>query len=63
LSQTFHSVYWWFLSVAVISVLLIGFACGMLYQRRLDIPLEQRTDIQQTVTPLPIPVHHSKQKP
>ncbi len=63
LSQTFHSVYWWFLSAAVISVLLTGFACGMLYQRRLDTPLEQRTDIQQTVTPPPRPVHRAKQKP
>jgi hypothetical protein len=63
LSQTFHSVYWWFLAAAAVSVLLIGFACGMLYQQRLDTPLEQRTDIQQTVMPPPNPVHHAKQKP
>ena len=63
LSQTFHSVYWWFLAAAAFSVLLFGFACGMFYQRKLDTPLEQRTDIQQTVLPPPSPVHHTKQKP
>lgn len=63
LSQTFHSVYWWFLAAAAISVLLIGFACGMLFQQRLDTPLEQGTDIQQTVMPPPKPVHHTKWKP
>jgi methyl-accepting chemotaxis protein len=63
LSQTFHSVYWWFLAAAAISVLILGFACGMLYQHRLDAPLEQRTDSQQIVMPSPKLVHHTKQKP
>jgi hypothetical protein len=63
LSQTFHSVYWWFLAAAATSVLILGFACGMLYQHRLDAPLEQRTDSQQTVMPSPKLVHHTKQKP
>lgn len=63
LSQTFHSVYWWLLAAVGISVLVIGIACGMLFQQRWDTPSEQSRDIQQPVIPIPEPVHNTKQMP
>jgi hypothetical protein len=63
LSQTFHSVYWWFLAAVAASILIIGFSCGMLYQQRMDAPVEKITNPPQIITPPPKPPTHTKRKP
>lgn len=63
LSRTFHRAYWWFLAVLAVSMLVIGFSSGILFEQGRAQPPEQNIDAPHMDTPIPEPMPHSRKKP